>query len=114
MLYYENGIELFSLEYDSDVSLMSMYRRLIKENESLLTDEQKEFLYHIDKKYIKLYKKVKKHKDNISVLYLQIIVERALKFAEKYERMKKVQEDFEKLLKKVPSIQPLEGDERDE
>jgi len=44
----------------------------------------------------------------------QIIVERALKFAEKYERMKKVQEDFEKLLKKVPSIQPLEGDERDE
>jgi len=27
--------------------------------------------------------------------------------------MKKNQEDFEKLLKKVPSIQPLEGDEKD-
>ncbi|HCL55590.1 MAG TPA: hypothetical protein DHW82_01075 [Spirochaetia bacterium] len=89
LLYYENEIDLFSLEYDSDVSLMSMYRRLIEENESLLTEEQKELLYNIDKKYINLYKKVRKHKDNISVMYLQIIVERALKFAEKYEKSQK-------------------------
>ena len=77
---YSKNFDLLSLEYDNEVSLVSIYRRLIEENVALLTDKQKNFLYKIDKKYINLYKKVRTYKNNISVLYLKIIAKRALEF----------------------------------